>query len=192
MQIFGTGALLTFLGPAASLSIYAFVRVITFSTIPSLQTMRSTPASIWYHSAPNGQILTILWFDVLSRLVNQTVSKISKETLWSTVPMEIKYRAKIVVDVFAYRLGTGLAALLGNIPINEWIPALHHAQSHIVTGVLMCIAWLYTAAIMGTEIVKAVKKKEMRGDVKVERKVEATADGNNGENVDRLNRKKAL
>ena len=128
------------------------VRLLAAGVISYLQAGKGRPECEWYYSFPQSQVQTVLWFDAAARMTNLTVSKVSKETMWASVPKDVKYRAKIVVDVFAYRLGTSLAALLGDVPIVSLLTFLHGVEDHMICGILMCVVWIYCSYVLGEEI----------------------------------------
>lgn len=149
-------SIIAYLGPSVSLSVFALIRLCSFSLLLWLQLTPHSPYSQWYYRG-TAPVVTVLWFDATARLVNASVSKISKESMWTAVPLDFKYRAKMVIDVFAYRLGTGLAAIVGSLPIVETFPVwLEGTQSHIVAGCVMCVVWLGAAGVMGREIERAL------------------------------------
>ena len=142
------------------------VRLAAAGVISYLQAGKGRPECDWYYRFPQTQVQTVLWFDAAARMTNLTVSKVSKETMWATVPKDVKYRAKIVIDVFAYRLGTSLAAILGDLPISGFMPMFAGVEDHMVCGMAMCLVWIYYSYVLGEEIQRAgdsrIRPKELK------------------------------
>jgi hypothetical protein len=73
--------------------------------------------SAWYNSTPVAPVSFVVVSDLVCRLAAQTLAKPVRESLWVLIPKQTKYRAKIIVDVLAHRVGTSLAAFLSHVPI---------------------------------------------------------------------------
>ena len=152
IQLVGTSAFISYFGPTVSMMSVCCVRLAAAGVISYLQAGKGRPECAWYYRFPQTQVQTVLWFDAAARMTNLTVSKVSKETMWAGVPKDVKYRAKIVIDVFAYRLGTSLAAILGDLPIASALPIFTGVEDHMVCGVAMCLVWMYCSYVLGEEI----------------------------------------
>jgi hypothetical protein len=80
--------------------------------------------SAWYKSTPVAPVTFVVVSDLVCRLAAQTLAKPVRESLWVLIPKQTKYRAKIIVDVLAHRVGTSLAAFLSHVPIIWFIARL--------------------------------------------------------------------
>ena len=166
IQLVGTSAFISYFGPTVSMMSVCCVRLTAAAVISYLQAGKGRPECDWYYRLPQTQVQTVMWFDAAARMTNLTVSKVSKETMWATVPKDVKYRAKIVIDVFAYRLRTSLAAILGDLPIVSLFPAFAGVEDHMVCGLMMCVVWIYCSYVLGEEIRRSGESRKRSKELK--------------------------
>ena len=92
-------------------------RFISFFGLFIMQSNLFPFLSAWYISTPTLCVQYVIISDLICRLGVQSVTKPVRESLWVLIPKDSKYRAKIIIDVFAHRVGTSTAAFLANLPI---------------------------------------------------------------------------
>ncbi len=92
-QIFLTGKIIKKFGVGLSLALLPFVCIIGF---------------LWMSFAPG--IIALIVLQVLRRSSNYSVSRPARETLFTVMSRENKYKAKSFIDTFVYRLGDQLGA----------------------------------------------------------------------------------
>ena len=128
MQYLGTSALTAALGTRLSCALSALGRLALFSSILALQLRCPLLPSGWaaaYFSPSRGAsiVAALLAADVSCRVLNHSASKPLKESLWTLVPPHRhRYTAKLVIDVFAHRLGTTAAASLSRLDLTALLP----------------------------------------------------------------------
>ena len=128
MQYLGTSALTAALGTRLSCALSALGRLALFSSILALQLRCPLLPSGWadaYFSPIHGAsvVAALLAADVSCRVLNHSASKPLKESLWTLVPPHRhRYTAKLVIDVFAHRLGTTAAASLSRLDLTALLP----------------------------------------------------------------------
>ena len=137
-----------------SVALSAFGRLALFTCVLALQSRWHRGASDWYFSGVSTMpIVVLLIGDICCRILNQTASKPLKESMWIFVDPALRYRAKIVIDVFAHRCGTSAAALLSNAP------TLAPYDAHIGWGFVMALVYTAVALLLG----KAIEGQTRRG-----------------------------
>lgn len=130
-----------------SVALSAFGRLALFACVLALQSRWHGGASDWYFSGVSTvPIVVLLIGDICCRILNQTASKPLKESMWTFVDPALRYRAKIVIDVFAHRCGTSAAALLSSAP------TLAPYDAHIGWGFVMALVYAAVALLLGTSI----------------------------------------
>jgi MFS family permease len=144
-QFFGTATITSMLGSRFSCALAAFGRLLLFSVVLAAQSGWHTRLSAWYSSTTSSVVIFLLVGDTACRVLNQTTSKPLKESLWKFVDSKVKVRAKIIVDVFAHRLGTSAAGILSNLGVLSW-----KADGHILCGCLFSTFYVYTALSLGS------------------------------------------
>ncbi|HEX9691078.1 MAG TPA: MFS transporter [Gemmatimonadales bacterium] len=92
-QLFFTGRIIRLLGVAATLTVLPLVCVLGFTTVGVV------PA-----------VATIVVFVVLRRATEFSVGKPARETLFTVVGRDERYKAKNLIDTFVYRTGDQIAA----------------------------------------------------------------------------------
>jgi len=85
------------------------------------------------------------------KLIDYSLFKIAKESLYLPLSLEIKFRSKEVIDVFAYRFGKGLTALA--ITGSQRLGFVLHPLSGGVLGIFIACAWIF-----GTIKIKVSKR----------------------------------
>lgn len=127
-----------------SVALSAVGRLMLFTCVLGLQSRWHYGASSWYFSGISTvPIIALLIGDISCRILNQTASKPLKESMWTYVPPSYKYRAKIIIDVFAHRCGTSAAALLSSAPM------LAPYDAHIGWGFLISLVYVDVALQLG-------------------------------------------
>jgi len=154
-QFFGTAAITTLLGSRFSCALAAVGRLVLFSVVLVAQSGWHTQLSAWYSSTTSTVVIFLLVGDTACRVLNQTASKPLKESLWKFVDSKLKVRAKIVVDVFAHRLGTSAAGILSNLGAIWW-----KGDGHIFCGCLFSAFYVYTALSLGSCLELEKEKRE--------------------------------
>ncbi len=130
-QLFLTGKIIKKFGVGISLALMPMVCVIGF---------------LWMSFAPG--IVALIILQVLRRSSNYAVSRPARETLFTVMSRENKYKAKSFIDTFVYRLGDQLGA---------WSWAGLSALGLSVAGVSMAafplgLAWLTLSIWLGKKM----------------------------------------
>jgi hypothetical protein len=136
-------------GPTVALSFAPLFRFASFVGFFLVQSKLFPSLTAWYHSSPATPVTFVIISDLLCRIATQSVSKPVRESLWTHVPKTTKYRAKILVDVLAHRVGTSVAAFLANIAfaaaLKSVLPPslgdLFVVQDHIFIGLFATAAF---------------------------------------------------
>lgn len=92
-QIFLTGRIIKALGVA-----------VTLTLLPAAMMMGFVALGIW------PVIAVLVVFQVLRRAGNFSIARPTRETLYTVVPREDKYKAKALIDTFVYRAGDQIGA----------------------------------------------------------------------------------
>jgi hypothetical protein len=100
--------------------------------------------------------------DISCRVANQTASKPLKESIWTLAPVTLKYRAKIVIDVFAHRAGTSVAAILskfdpGPLLLRQW---KGNIENHIFWGAISSFVYVIVAISLGATIDGVISRRK--------------------------------
>jgi hypothetical protein len=166
LQYYGTGVITATLGTRMSCALSAMGRLILFTSILFLQSGVIRDASNWYLSSQAGPLVVVVLLigDITCRVANQTASKPLKESIWTLAPVTLKYRAKIVIDVFAHRAGTSFAAILSKFDAG---PLLKHwkgnVENHIFWGAISSIVYVFVAFSLGATI-EGITLRRMRNE----------------------------
>jgi len=93
VQVFLTGRIVRWLGIALSLAVLPAVCIIGFTGLGFVPTLAA-----------------LAMFQVVRRATNYSVSRPTREMLYTVVPRESKYKAKNFIDTFVYRAGDQIGA----------------------------------------------------------------------------------
>lgn len=167
IQMIGTKAILATLGSTAALLAVAVLRLVTFALLILCQAcpvlVETILSRLEIPFAANAQIFALLLvvaLDTLARLLYQTISRPVREGVWTIIPPRLKYRSKVMVDVFGHRVGTSVAAMLANTPFP--IALIGNIQSHNIWGGLLSLFWIYSCWSLGVSIMARKKKLHTR------------------------------
>jgi AAA family ATP:ADP antiporter len=124
LQVFLTGRLMRWLGVGAMLAVVPLITMLGFTALGLLPTLA---------------LVTV--FEATRRAGNFALSKPARETLFTVVPREDKYKAKSAIDTFVYRGGDTLGTLADKAVAIVALPAAVLAVPLAVAGVALA-AWL--------------------------------------------------
>lgn len=150
LQYLGTAVITQSLGTRMSCALSAAGRLVLFGSVLWLQSGLHPQAYNWYLGPQAGKfVVTVLLVgDISCRIMNQTASKPLKESIWSLASSKAKSRAKIVIDVFAHRLGTSAAALLSGLDVIAMAGLARTGREAGVSAVETHIAWGAAASVV--------------------------------------------
>lgn len=167
IQMVGTKTIVATLGPTVALLAVAALRLATFVLLIVCQAcpelVEVSLSRLRMPFAANAQIfalLLVVTLDTLARLLYQTISRPVREGVWTIIPPRLKYRSKVMVDVFGHRVGTSVAAMLANAPLP--IALTGNVQAHNVWGGLLSLFWIYSCWSLGSNIVARKTKLSLR------------------------------
>jgi AAA family ATP:ADP antiporter len=129
MQMFATGRIVVWFGVMLTLMVQPLLTGIGFLTLGLQQTLT-----------------VVVAFQVLFRSVNQGTAKPARETLYTVVDREIKYKSKSFIDTFIYRSGDNIAAWT----FNGLTEGLKLSLAAIAFGTVpLAAVWLVTGLLLG-------------------------------------------
>ena len=162
LQYLGTAVITQSLGTRMSCALSAAGRFVLFALVLWLQSGLHPYASNWYLGPQAGTLVVavLLVGDVSCRIMNQTASKPLKESIWSLASSKAKSRAKIVIDVFAHRVGTSAAALLSGLDVIAMTglartgreAGVSAVETHIAWGAVTSVVYVGVAWALGANI----------------------------------------
>jgi hypothetical protein len=150
------------MGPTLTVMCAGLMRLTTASTLLALQMNKTMPALEWYHGSPMAQLGLILWLESLGRLVNQSLSVIGMQPLWSHVPVELRLKARVFNDVMGSRIGNAIAALLSDLSITEHISWLSSVDTCVLLAWITALLWVLFAYRTGSLMTKAQREQTNR------------------------------
>jgi AAA family ATP:ADP antiporter len=98
VQMFMTRAVIARLGVAGALTLVPGITIAGFAAL-------ATSPTLWVYAA----------FEAVRSTVNYAVARPARETLYTLVSREERYKAKAFIDTFVYRAGDGLAAAASGV-----------------------------------------------------------------------------
>lgn len=142
-QVFLTGRLIKLLGVAVTLALLPLFSIVGFAMLGLYPTLA-----------------VIVTFQVLRRAGNFAVARPTRETLYTVVSREDRFKAKALIDTFVYRSGDQIGA---------WSWKLMTALGFTMAGVAfaavpLCVTWAMVAVWLGQKQGKMVERSSM-GDL---------------------------
>eukprot|EP01026_Neomeris_dumetosa_P034680 TRINITY_DN2781_c1_g4_i1.p1 TRINITY_DN2781_c1_g4~~TRINITY_DN2781_c1_g4_i1.p1 ORF type:complete len:296 (-),score=13.76 TRINITY_DN2781_c1_g4_i1:209-970(-) len=88
----------------------------------------------------------VMFSDVFRKISNYTVSKPAREILFTVIPQEEKYKAKVCIDTVVLRVGDSIAAAT----FQYLVSILSFSSSQVAGfGVFICAIWLMFSVYLG-------------------------------------------
>jgi AAA family ATP:ADP antiporter len=165
MQCFATGRIVAWLGITFTLVAQPVLTGIGFAWLGLWKSLPALPDSIarafaWSFGIESHSVaatpaidsrlafglLVVVMFQILFRSVNQGTAKPARETLYTVVDREVKYKSKSFNDTFIYRTGDLIAAWSFT-----WLnQTLEFGLTAIAYGTVpLAVVWLITGLLLG-------------------------------------------
>ncbi len=129
-QVFLTGRIIKLLGVGVTLTLLPAVCIVGFTNLGLMPTLG-----------------VLVVFQVLRRASNYAVARPTRETLYTVVPREDKYKAKNFIDTFVYRGGDQIGAW--SYALMQWLGLGLAAIAFV--AVPICGLWLLIGLWLGRE-----------------------------------------
>ncbi len=129
-QMFLTGRIIKLLGVGVTLTLLPAVCIVGFTNLGLMPTLG-----------------VLIVFQVLRRASNYAVARPTRETLYTVVPREDKYKAKNFIDTFVYRGGDQIGAW--SYALMQWLGLGLAAIAFV--AVPICGLWLLIGLWLGRE-----------------------------------------
>ena len=145
-QMFLTGRIIKLLGVGVTLTLLPAVCIVGFTNLGLMPTLG-----------------VLVVFQVLRRASNYAVARPTRETLYTVVPREDKYKAKNFIDTFVYRGGDQIGAW--SYALMQWLGLGLAAIAFV--AVPICGLWLLIGLWLGREQSAQAEKGEEAGAASV-------------------------
>ena len=145
-QMFLTGRIIRLLGVGVTLTLLPAVCIVGFTNLGLMPTLG-----------------VLVVFQVLRRASNYAVARPTRETLYTVVPREDKYKAKNFIDTFVYRGGDQIGAW--SYALMQWLGLGLAAIAFV--AVPICGLWLLIGLWLGREQSAQAEKGEEAGAASV-------------------------
>jgi hypothetical protein len=118
LQLLFTGKIISYMGPVGAYCLSSLGRQLQFILLLGVSCAPVWMDS-WSHASFEYRVSLVVYSDLICTMVSHTLIKPLREVVWMGVPSTCMYksRSKVIIDVFAHRIGTTLAAFVSTLPI---------------------------------------------------------------------------
>lgn len=119
-------------------------------------------------------LLTIALLDAVRRACNYALSKPARETLFTVVPREQKYKAKSAIDTFVYRGGDSVGTLLDMLGTRSGVIA---ASGGLLLAAPLCAAGVALSFYLGINAKRRAGSSDASGHSSQQHESQTSPDG---------------